>query len=134
MTDASSADESPFRLETIGGVPVAVCPAEGPAIAAEADVMDIVGNATYQGARWAVIPAERFADAFFQLRTRLAGDIVQKFVNYRLGLAIIGDISHHTAASSSLRDFVHECDTGHQTWFLPDLPTFHQRLKTTRAG
>ncbi|WP_425567685.1 DUF4180 domain-containing protein [Salinactinospora qingdaonensis] len=37
------------------------------------------------GAQWGVIPAERFDDAFFRLSSRIAGDIVQKFVNYQLG-------------------------------------------------
>ncbi|WP_228080062.1 DUF4180 domain-containing protein [Streptomyces profundus] len=131
MTDVDSASEGPFRFETIGGVAVAVCPADGAVIAAEADIMDIVGNASYQGARWVVIPAERLADAFFQLRTRVAGDIVQKFVNYRLGLAVIGDISRHTAASSALRDFVRECQAGGQTWFLDDIDAFRHRLTAT---
>ncbi|MCJ1676513.1 DUF4180 domain-containing protein [Streptomyces sp. APSN-46.1] len=115
-------------LQTIHDVPVLMCAPEGEPIGGERDVLDLIGNAGYQGAEWVVIPAGRLDDAFFRLRTRVAGDIVQKFVNYRLGLAVLGDISRHTEASSALRDFVGECNRGRQTWFLADVEELGQRL------
>ncbi|GAA2634515.1 DUF4180 domain-containing protein [Actinomadura fulvescens] len=112
-----------------GDVPVLVCSAEGPTLGKEADALDIIGNASYNGeVRWVAVPAERFDDAFFQLRTRLAGDIVQKFVQYGLGLAVVGDISRHTSQSEALRDFVRECNRGRHTWFVTDLDDLRQRL------
>ncbi|MFD5074116.1 DUF4180 domain-containing protein [Streptomyces sp. NPDC058371] len=116
-------------LQTIHDVPVLMCAPEGEAIASEQDALDLIGNTVYQGAQWVVVPAERFDDAFFQLRTRVAGDIVQKFANYRVGLVVLGDISRHTEASSSLRDFVRECNRGRQTWFLADAEELRERLK-----
>ncbi|MFF6780123.1 DUF4180 domain-containing protein [Streptomyces sp. NPDC012510] len=116
-------------LQTIHDVPVLLCAPEGEAIARESDALDLIGDAGYQGAEWVAIPAERFDEAFFQLRTRLAGDIIQKFVQYRVGLAVIGDISRHTAASSALSDFVRECNRNRQTWFLPDIDALRERLK-----
>ncbi|MER5568261.1 DUF4180 domain-containing protein [Streptomyces goshikiensis] len=115
-------------LEKIHDVPVLMCGAEGEPIRGEREVLDLIGNAGYQGAEWVVVPAERFDDAFFRLRTRVAGDIVQKFVQYRLGMAVIGDISRHTEASSALRDFVRECNRGRQTWFLADVEELRERL------
>ncbi|MCX5389236.1 DUF4180 domain-containing protein [Streptomyces sp. NBC_00094] len=115
-------------VEKIHGIPALLCAAEGASIAAEADILDLIGDAWYQEARWIVVPAERFDASFFQLRTRVAGDIIQKAVNYRLGLAVVGDISVHTEASSPLRDFVRECNRGTQTWFLSDLEEFRERL------
>lgn len=111
------------------GSAVLMCDAEGEPIAGERDIMDLVGNAAWQGAQWVAIPAERFDDTFFQLRTRVAGDIIQKFVTYRVGLAVLGDISRHTEASSALRDFIRECNRGRQTWFLADAEELHERLK-----
>ncbi len=67
-----------------------MCAAEGEVIGGEGDVLDLIGNASYQGAQCVVIPAERFDEAFFQLRTRVAGDIVQKFANYRMALVVLG--------------------------------------------
>ncbi|WP_332757811.1 DUF4180 domain-containing protein [Streptomyces sp. MT206] len=115
-------------LEKIHDVPVLMCAAEGEPIRGEREVLDLIGNAGYQGAEWVVVSAERFDDAFFRLRTRVAGDIVQKFVQYRLGMAVIGDISRHTEASSALRDFVRECNRGRQTWFLADVEELRERL------
>ena len=116
-------------LRTIDDVPVWMCPAEGEAVRHESDALDLIGNASYQGARWVVLPAERLDDAFFQLHTRVAGDIVQKFVQYGMGLAVLGDISRHTEDSSALRDFVRESNRGRQTWFLADVDELREHLK-----
>lgn len=119
----------PPALRTIHGTPVWMCPAEGPPVAGEQDALDLIGDAGYWGARWVVVPAARFDEAFFRLRTRVAGDIVQKFVNYRMGLVVLGDVSRHTEGSSALRDFVRECNRGTQTWFVPTLRDLTDRLE-----
>ncbi|MER6158313.1 DUF4180 domain-containing protein [Streptomyces sp. NPDC001868] len=116
-------------LQTIHDVPVLMCAPEGETIARESDALDLIGDAGYQGAAWVVVPVERLDEGFFRLSTRLAGDIIQKFVQYRVGLAVVGDISRHTAASSSLRDFVRECNRNRQTWFLTDVDELRERLK-----
>ncbi|GLF93050.1 DUF4180 domain-containing protein [Streptomyces yaizuensis] len=115
-------------LRTIHDVPVLMCPADGPPVAGESDALDLIGEAGYLGASWVVLPVERLDESFFRLRTRVAGDIVQKFVNYRMGLAVVGDISRHTDASEALRDFVRECDRGRQTWFPADTAELEARL------
>lgn len=121
-------------LQTINDVPVLMCAAEGETIAGEREALDCVGNASYQGAEWAVIPVERLDEAFFRLSTRVAGDIIQKFVQYRVGVVVLGDISRHTSASTALRDFVRECNRGRQTWFLADTGELRERLTGPRAG
>ncbi|MFC9941701.1 DUF4180 domain-containing protein [Streptomyces pratensis] len=116
-------------LQTIHDVPVLMCPAEGEPIRGEREALDLIGDGGYLGARWVVIPAERFDESFFQLGTRVAGDIVQKFVQYRLGLVVLGDVSRHAADSSALRDFIRECNRGNQTWFVADADELGERLK-----
>ncbi|MFC0597909.1 DUF4180 domain-containing protein [Streptomyces palmae] len=115
--------------ETFHDIPVLVCADEGESLSGEREILDLIGNASYQGAQWAVIPVERFEEDFFQLRTRVAGEIIQKFAQYRMGLVVLGDISRHTEASSALRDFVRECNRGRQTWFLADMAESRERLK-----
>jgi hypothetical protein len=115
-------------LRTINDVPVFVCDPEGAPIAGERDVLDLIGDAGYQGARWVVVPAARLDETFFRLRTRVAGDIVQKFVQYDIGLVVLGDIARHTEASPALRDFVRECNRGRHTWFLADDEELRERL------
>ncbi|MYT72876.1 MULTISPECIES: DUF4180 domain-containing protein [unclassified Streptomyces] len=120
--------EQPFTLRDMAGVPVLVCADDGPPLADERAALDLIGDAGYQGARWVAVPAGRCGDDFFQLRTRIAGDIVQKFANYRIGLAILGDIRSRTDASTALRDFVRESNRGGQLWFLPDEDALVARL------
>ncbi|MED7952648.1 DUF4180 domain-containing protein [Kitasatospora sp. NPDC058201] len=108
-------------------------PAEGPAIRDESAAMDVIGDALGRDAAWVLVPAERFPDEFFTLSTRIAGGIVQKFATYRVGLAVLGDISRHTLASGALRDFVRESNRGGQLWFLADLAEFEARL-AARSG
>ncbi|MER0243620.1 DUF4180 domain-containing protein [Streptomyces sp. HSW2009] len=115
-------------VQTIHDVPVLRCAAEGEPIRSEQDALDLIGDAGYQGAQWVVIPVERLDPAFFQLQTRIAGDIIQKFANYRLGLIVLGDITAHTATSTALRDFVRESNRGRQNWFLTDEDELEARL------
>ena len=58
----------------------------------------------------------------------VAGGIVQKFVMYRLPVAILGDISAHLAASSSLRAFVYEANRGKDFWFVADESELDSRI------
>ncbi|MEE1928143.1 DUF4180 domain-containing protein [Streptomyces sp. TRM 70351] len=116
-------------LRTIHDVPVLMCPPEGETIRDERDVLDLIGDASYQGAQWVVIPVERLDGSFFALHTRVAGEIVQKFANYRMGLVVLGDVTRHMAASPALRDFVRESNRGWQTWFLNDTEELHDRLQ-----
>lgn len=70
------------------------------------DALDIMANCNYQGAYKIVIQEQNITPEFFDLKTGLAGDILQKFSTYRVQLAIIGDFSKYT--SKSLRDFISE--------------------------
>ncbi|WP_231515478.1 DUF4180 domain-containing protein [Herbidospora cretacea] len=109
-----------------------ILPADGPPIAGEADALDVIGATFGQGVTWVVIPTERLPDAFFSLRTGLAGAILQKFVQYGFRLAVIGDVSRHIAASDAFRDLVRECNRGDQTWFLPTREEFDARVTAPR--
>jgi uncharacterized protein DUF4180 len=85
----------PDELQRIHDVAVLLCAPDGLVLRSERDAMDILSEALHHGASWVVIPASRLDDGFFQLRTRLAGDVVQKFVNYRCGIAIVRDNPLH---------------------------------------
>lgn len=55
----------------------------------------------------------------FSLKTRLAGNILQKFSNYRVHLAIIGDYSE--IKSKSLKDFIYESNKSKRVLFVCDI-------------
>jgi hypothetical protein len=65
-----------------------------------------------------VIPLARLDAGFFQLSSGVAGEIVQKFANYKMRIAIVGDISRYVDESKSFRDFVRETNRGDQLWFI----------------
>nr|WP_314434752.1 DUF4180 domain-containing protein [uncultured Brevundimonas sp.] len=115
-------------VEIWGGERVMVCAEDGPLLADERDIDGFVGEALGHDAKWLALPVSRLGGDFLKLRTRLAGETTQKFVNYRIGLAVIGDISDAVAASDALRDYVRECNRGRQVWFLPDLPALRAAL------
>ena len=103
---------------------------EGPLLSSERDALNVIGAAFGEGTAWIVIPAGCLAPDFFRLSTRIAGEFIQKFVNYGHRLAILGDISAHVEKSDALRDFVRETNKGHQVWFLPNREDFEARLRS----
>ena len=115
-------------LQQRHGVQVLVCDPTGPVVATVQDAMDLVG-AVFGGAEMVALPTDRLDEQFFTLSNGLAGEVMQKFVNYRLRLAVIGDISRHLEASPALRDLVRESNTADHVWFLPDVGALDARLK-----
>jgi hypothetical protein len=90
------------------------------AIAGVRDMMDLMASASYlEHADAITLRKESLPDVFFDLKTGFAGEVLQKFSNYRMKLAIIGDFSVYS--SKSLRDFIYESNKGRQIFFKPDL-------------
>lgn len=112
----------------IAGVQAYVCDAEGPKLDGPRAATDIIGDAYPSQATLLVIPVERLGADFLTLSTRVAGEVIQKFVNYGCQLAIVGDISQAVAASDALRDFVRESNRGRHVWFVDDLEALGAKL------
>ena len=93
-------------------------PTDGPLIATEDHGRDLIGEAFASAADLVVIPAARLSPEFFRLGSGLAGAILQKFTNYQLRVAIVGDISAYTEKSAPLRDFVAESNRRGDVRFL----------------
>lgn len=108
-------------------MPVLVCDEDGALIASTQDVLDVIG-AAFSRADVVAVPVRRLDDRFFALRTGLAGEVLQKFTNYGMRLAVVGDISAKVAASPALRDLVLESNRGRQVWFVADLDELDARL------
>jgi Domain of unknown function (DUF4180) len=70
------------------------------------DILDLMVSAGYQDCNKLIIHKKNLHQDFFDLRTGLAGEILQKFSNYRMKLAIVGDFSG--IKSRSFHDFVRE--------------------------
>jgi hypothetical protein len=100
----------------------------GPQIRTDCDAVVLIGAASSNTAELIVIPCLRLSDNFFRLKTRTAGELLQKFMTYHLRVAIIGDISTHLNESATLRDFVGECNRGLSVWFVTDTVELTDRL------
>jgi Domain of unknown function (DUF4180) len=117
-----------LTVTTLHGIPALILPEEGPAVGTELDAGDLVGAALEHGVDLLVVPAARVAPEFWTLRTGVAGEILQKLVNYRLRLAVVGDITAPVEASTALRDLVRESNRRRDAWFLPDMAALDERL------
>jgi hypothetical protein len=90
-------------------------------IANERDAVDAIAEAHYgHEADTVVAPVELLPAEFFRLSSGVAGAIVQKFVNYRMALIVLGDVSAYEADSEPFRDWVREANRGRELRFVPD--------------
>ena len=93
------------------------------------DALDLIATVwhVYQCQKM-ILPKSALADEFFDLKTGLAGEILQKYTNYRMKLAIVGDFSVYT--SKALRDFIYESNKGNQVLFLQTRAEALERLES----
>lgn len=110
-----------MRIEThrIGQAKVAEIQAEGLVLTSVEDGLSLLGDLYYQGFDKIILHEENIVPEFFDLKTKLAGEVLQKFVQYRMPLAVVGDFSKYT--SKSLRGFIYECNKGRQVNFVQEL-------------
>lgn len=80
------------------------------------DALDVLGNAYYQGFDKVIVHQKNLTPDFFDLKNKMAGEILQKFSNYRVHLVIVGDFSKFT--SKSLKDFIYESNKGKHVNFV----------------
>lgn len=90
------------------------------------DALDIMANAAYSGATTLIFHEKNITPDFFDLKTGIAGDILQKFSNYNMPLAIVGDFSKFT--SKSLRDFIYESNKGGKVNFVASVEEAKEKL------
>jgi hypothetical protein len=118
----------PDELRDIEGHRCLIAAADGPVVRDVDAARDLIAEAMSHRASVLVVPATRLDDAFFQLRSGLAGEVLQKAMNYRRKFAVIGDVSPHVAASNAFRDLVVESKCSDSFFFEPDLESLAGRL------
>ena len=106
-----------FEFTETNGRKIAELVSDGIVISTAQDAIDLIANAAYQGASHILLHQHNLAPEFFDLKTGLAGEILQKYTNYRMGLVIIGTFD--LDKSESLRAFILECNRGSQVAFMP---------------
>lgn len=118
----------PSQLHDLGGFRVLELDRSGLPIGNYRDAVELIGEAAANKAEVVALPSERLAPAFFDLKTQVAGEMVQKFSIYGVRLAIVGDISKAAGSSTAFRDFVRESNRGHTIWFVENFESLRSRL------
>ena len=85
---------------------IAVLKSPGVVILKTQDALDLMAEADYLNSHKIIIKEDQVTPEFFDLKTGIAGEILQKFSTYNVQLAIIGDFPKYH--SKSLRDFIFE--------------------------
>ncbi len=112
-------------------IPVAVITADQPLITDPQSALDLAMTVKYEtGCTNIAISKEAIVDDFFVLSTCLAGEVLQKFTNYGVRLAIFGDFSKYT--SKPLKDFIYESNKGKSFYFQPDRSSAVDKLCSIR--
>lgn len=99
------------------GVTIAVVTGEEKVVTDAASALELAMSAKYEtGADRLAIDKRVVAEDFFILSTGMAGEILQKFINYHVKAAIWGDYARYT--SKPLKDFIYESNKGGDFFFV----------------
>lgn len=108
-----------FRIIEKNGIKCAEVCGDKKVIKDAQSALDLLMSAKYEADTKNIIIDKRLiADDFFVLSTGLAGEILQKYINYGGRIAIYGDYSHYT--SKPLKDFIYESNKGKDVFFVSD--------------
>jgi hypothetical protein len=83
------------------------------------DSLELLGNIYYQDFDKIILHQKNLTPEFFDLKNGLAGEMLQKFSNHRVRLAIVGDFSNY--ASKSITDFMFESNKMGQINFVKSI-------------
>jgi hypothetical protein len=108
-----------INRKIVKGSEIAIVTADDLAIKTSQDALDILGDCVFNGVQNIVVYSDNITPSFFDLKTGLAGEILQKFSTYNAKLAIIGDFSD--IKSNSLRSFIFESNKHGRVLFVDSL-------------
>lgn len=116
-----------FKIDERDNSKVVIVDSVDKCISSVGDALDLMSSIRYNyDCDKMIIKKENIVDDFFELRTKLAGEIIQKYTNYSFKMAILGDFNVYN--SKSLNDFIYECNKGNQLLFSDDLEESLDRL------
>ncbi|WP_294464216.1 DUF4180 domain-containing protein [uncultured Anaerofustis sp.] len=73
-----------------------------------------------------IINKEAVDDILFDLKNKILGELLQKYINYNIKFAVIGDFSKFK--SKALNDFIYESNNGRNFFFLEDINTAVEKM------
>jgi len=93
------------------------------------DGLDLLANLYYQEFDKIILHEKNITPDFFDLQNGMAGELLQKFSNYRIPLAIVGDFTKYK--SKSMTDFIYESNKGRHVSFVATLSEALEALSTS---
>lgn len=113
------------------GTDIAVISSEEKLIVDTQSALDLAMTVKYEtNATNIVISKSVVCGEFFILSSGMAGEILQKFINYHVRIAIYGDYSQYT--SKPLKDFIYESNHGNNFFFVSTKEEAIQKLTQTQ--
>lgn len=107
-----------IELTTQNNLSIAVITGSEKIITDPAAALDLAMTARYEtGSSRLAMDKHLFPEDFFILSTGLAGEILQKWINYQFKAAIWGNYPRYT--SKPLQDFIRESNRGSDLFFTP---------------
>ena len=99
------------------GITCAIVNSDDIVITDSLSALDVLMTAKYDiGTKNIIISKKLIVEDFFILSSGLAGEVLQKYINYGGRIAIYGDYSHYT--SKPLHDFIYESNKGKDVFFV----------------
>jgi hypothetical protein len=112
---------------TANGKSISVVTSDAVCISDGQTALDFFMSMYYEtGDHAIVINKETLTEDFFVLSTKVAGDVLQKMINYKFKLAVVGDFTGY--ASKPLNDFIYESNKGKDIFFVSTVDEAVERL------
>ncbi|MEZ4722230.1 MAG: DUF4180 domain-containing protein [Flavobacteriales bacterium] len=115
-----------IKITEHNGVYIAEVISDQVEVSSGQDALDIMMSCAYQGAEHIIWHQRNIHPDFFDLKTRLAGEVLQKASNYRIRLAIIGHFDD--LSNKSLRDFILESNRMGRVVFVSNVDSATRML------
>lgn len=122
-----------MQIEKIVGnnIEVAHVVADNIVISDLQSAIDLMMTVKYEtGIKNIAISKNLIIDNFFILSSGIAGEILQKFINYQFRIAIYGDYSKYT--SKPLKNFIYESNNGRDIFFVESLDKAVEKLSNIK--
>ncbi len=120
-----------IKIINENNVKIAELISDGKLITEIQSALDLVMTVIYETDTYRILLNKKnVAEEFFVLSNGLAGEILQKFMNYNVKVAFYGDYTHYT--SKPLKDFIYESNKGNDFFFVGSREDAIKKLENAR--
>jgi len=115
-----------IEIHQINGTSIAEIISDEVIINETQDALDLMAESNYRDSWRIILHEKNLIPDFFDLKSGIAGEILQKFSTYNNQLAIVGDFSKFS--SKSLKDFIYESNKNGRINFVNSVEEAIEKL------